>query len=204
MILLRLLVLVAALVGSGPLTGRAQDGTPAAGLVPVPAACTADRRSVAEIIAFLPETAATPSSERGGPIRHAEHATTVPLALPPGQPADAETVAAVTATMGQLFACYNADDLVGAFSLLSDGYIRAGFASGGGTRAELAARLARPATPVAGRYRAAAFVIIDAVVLADRRVAALLRVSDPDDDEPVLVYFVEQEGRWLIDEIPEP
>jgi hypothetical protein len=67
--IVRLLVLVTALVGSTSRATRAQDGTPAAGLVSVPAACDVEPRSIEEIIALFPETAATP--EQGGSIGHA-------------------------------------------------------------------------------------------------------------------------------------
>jgi hypothetical protein len=127
--------------------------------------------------------------------------------LSSGEPADAETVAAITATMGQLAACSNAGDRLGGLGAVSDGFIhalyQALFGNGGVTRAELEALLAPPATPATDGDRIEAFAITDVVVLADGRVAGVVVTSDPDE-EPLLIYFVELEGRWLIDEVPEP
>ena len=127
--------------------------------------------------------------------------------LPAGEPADAETVDAVTATVRHVFACFNAGDFRRALSLFSDDLVRSFGAEPGTNEADIEGFLA--ATPVATpeEERLALVRVVDVVVVADGRVAAVVVSIDPTtggiNELTDLVYFIEQDGQWLVDEVIE-
>jgi hypothetical protein len=181
-------------VGTAP-AGGAQEATPVAELVtPDPADCRVAPRPAASLATF----AGTPTAGVATPIG----AAPTPFVPPSGAPADAETVAGVTATALELFACYNADDLSRVVALFTDDYLRRSFAAEGVTDEALGVFAATPVARPAGEREAVA--VRDVRLLPDGRVGALLVGRDPAGDPPDFAdftVFVEREGRYLIDDV---
>ncbi len=162
---------------------------------PSPEECRVGRRS----LAALERLAATPS-----PIEspRPEGAEFVP---PPGEPADAEAVAAITATQRGALACANAGDRIRGMSLYSQDFIRRILADAA-TSGMPVERLYDLFTP-GGCVRPSDYVGILAVrearVLPDGRIGAFFDVvtgNDPSVVETDFVFFVKVRDRWLIDD----
>ena len=195
----RFVALVAALLALGLLgsAGLAQEATPAAGvaafpLTPDPAECTVEPRPVEEAVALVAQ--ATPAAAAA-----AEPAETV--AVPVGELADAETVAGVTATVREVYACFNAGDVARAFALVTDDVLR-GFAEEDPIpEEEVRAFLGATPAAVPAAQRVAILAITDVVRLPGGRAGALVAVADPAIPEgPETIHFTfERRGdRWLI------
>jgi hypothetical protein len=119
---------------------------------------------------------------------------------PPGDPADAQTVAAVNATWRQYVACLNAGDQPRMFALLSDRMVLRQLVvdiAFGVTEEALFDHFA--ATPVAlAPDQSAPFVpSADALVLSDGRVAV---VGPGDQGRGDVRVFVKAGDRWLLDD----
>lgn len=197
----RLSVVAVALVFGGAIaigvapTGGAQEATPVAELVtPDPAACQVAPRPPASLTAFL----GTPPAGMATPVG----SVPTPFVPPSGAAADAATVAGVTATAEELFACYNANDLARVVALFTDDYLRRSFAAEGVTAEALRLFAATPeARPAAERE---AISVRDVRLLPDGRVGALLVGRNPAGDPPDFAdftVFVERDGRYLIDDV---
>ena len=176
-----------------------QDATPVAlpqPIVPDPAECTVAPRPVEFFEQFL----ATPGTGAAA----SPAASPVPTDLPAGEPADPETVEAVTATVRQILACLNAGDTRRAASLFTDDYFARLFAQSGRLPPEQLAAIA--GTPVAapGLARTLLLAVRAVRVLADDRVGAIVVTDDPvappAGPQAAFVVFAEQDGRWLVDE----
>jgi hypothetical protein len=159
MLLGGLVAIGAMLSSAAPAAG--QDATPAADFVtPDPAACTVEARAFEEVVAL----AATPAA--------ATPPVTMPVASPiaAGEPADAETVQAVTETVAELYACLEADEPLRAYALFSDGALRQ----------LLAEDLLQPEGVIQGLGPREAFRIEEVRTLPDDRAAAVIafRVSE--------------------------
>jgi hypothetical protein len=192
--------IAAVLVGLSP--ARAQEATPAASpVVPANEECDGEALTLNELLPLI-------SAGSGAPTPVV--ITPVPLEdIPAGTPADAETVAALDATVRELVACANARDPFRAVALISERYaqelannllaIQAG--------AEVDVRGLLPLTlpenidpnqPVAVRP------VTEARVLEDGRAGALVYASSaglPGVEAVGFVLFVEEDGRWLIDRV---
>ena len=125
--------------------------------------------------------------------------------VPEGEPADDETVAGVTATANELYACYNANAFLQVFALHTDEYMARSFAEEGITEVAvgyLAATL-EPNPPEAWQ----SIGVQDVTLLPDGRVGALLVGHNPVGAGVGFVdyyIFIEQDGRYLIDEVVFP
>ena len=178
----------------------AQDATPAAQAFPMtpdPAECTVEPRPVEEFVAIA--AAATPVA--------AAAARRETVEVPVGPLADADTVAGVTATVREVFACFNAGDIRRAFSLLTDEAIR-GFAEEDPIPAEeLRGFLGATPAAVPAAGRSTILAVTDVVLLADGRVGALVASTDPlaEEEETTTVHltFERADGRWLVDDFVE-
>lgn len=107
-------VAISALV-LAPLPGRAQEGSPAAGEGIV---CAAEPHDIEELIGFY-------FSLEGTPLATPEMASAASEAeLPSGEPADAETVAAVHAVLEQVFVCFETEQYPRAFALMTEDLAR--------------------------------------------------------------------------------
>lgn len=173
----------------------AQEATPVAELVtPDPALCQVAPRPPESLAAFVGTPPAGPSTPVG--------AAPTPFVPPAGAAADATTVAGVTATAQELFACYNANDLARVVALFTDDYLRRSFAVEGVTAEALRLFAAPPeARPAAERE---AISVRDVRLLPDGRVGALLVGRNPAATPPDFTdftVFVERDGRYLIDDV---
>ena len=197
-----LAVLLLALVTLLPITGRTQEATPGIGFgVPDPALCTVEPRP----IAFFAQFAGTPTAEQAAQQTAMEVATPVTaFQLPEGEPADPETVAGVLDTLQRLGACLNAGALLSYAALFTDDYWQREIAQFGPPPAEELAFLSGTPQALPAEARVGLLAILDVRELPNGRVAGLFDVTDPFETPPGPArfswVFVEQDGRWLIDE----
>jgi hypothetical protein len=175
----------------------AQDATPAVELVtPDPADCRVEPRTVENLMAFV----ATPQSGLASPASRA--ATPDAAVVPEGSPADAATVAGVTATARELYACYNANAFLRVFALFTDSYMARSFVAEGIT-AE-AVKLLGTSIPPQAKDDWMSVGVQDVRVRSDGRIGAFLVSRNPmggDTTSTDYYIFVERDGRYLIDAV---
>ncbi len=199
----RLLILVAlalfTLAAAAPLTAHAQDATPAGDRdVPDPSECSIGPATADEVLTLFHDLAATPTSATPA------GADLPSFIQPEGEPADAETAAAVAAATRELLACTNAYGFLGLVAVASDRHVRDVLAQDIATgvteeaMAEFLAAAPEPPTP----EQSVAFVDVrDVVVLDDSRIGAVVVGDEPGVGELTLYFiFVEEDGRYLLDE----
>jgi hypothetical protein len=147
--------------------------------------------------AFFETLAGTPeaSANEGIPEQDSAEATPTPFAMPEGDLADEETVAAVTALYEQLIACLNVGDFLRAYALYTDDYLLRNLSE------EAIARLQATPVPTDESMRSEFGGLLDARLLEDRRVAALVTISNPQSGD-VLIHAIlrEEDGRLRIDD----
>jgi hypothetical protein len=195
--LLVILAVCAGLLTAAPAIAAAQQATPGAGPgeitgVPDPAECTVEPRSYENITAIF----ATPVA--GAP---AMEATPAAPELPGGDPVDAETEQAVLATLRETVACINAQSFWQITAFYSDDFLRELLTGGGVFTEDDYNELTTP-QPLPEDQRTEIIEVLGVQMLPDGRVAALVvgdDLSNPKPASPTLFYFIEQEGRWLID-----
>src|SRR5688500_4779671 len=181
-----------------PRAGRAQDATPPSGSIPEPAECQVEPRPTEDLMALW---AGFATPEAGDAVASPDAGTPF-TGLPAGEPADAETIDAVTATVREVFACFNAGDFVRSFSLYTDNLVQS-FGPELGMSAEDARTFleGETATPVPEDQRIVLISVTNVVVMDDGRVGAIVVSNDPtvepEGAETALVSFVEENGRWL-------
>ena len=181
-------VLVAgALLAGGLQPTLAQDATP---IVPDPSECVVEPRTVDNIVDLTMNGDYVPDPDIAAGK------------LPTGEPAPADAVAAIDATMRQFVACANNNDIPRMLALLTDNGAQyfLDFESTI-TEEQLRAMAAVPPSPVADDEREMFAPLLDAVLLPDGRIGGLVGTSSPGD--AVYVIFKEQDGLWLGDEIIE-
>jgi hypothetical protein len=166
----------------------AQDGTPTVDFgTPDPAECQIAPRSIESIAAAL-----------GTPVAGTSTRVTPESDGTVGQPADAETVAAVTALARQATACGNAGDYRRVFALYTDNGLRVFAADRGMTAEQLAGALA--ATPVPLPEEAWQGVRVrDVRIQSDGRVTAFIDFRSPQGIGSVFVALVHQDDRYYVD-----
>ena len=198
------LVVVLSFALTGVRVASAQEATPAiTGDAPDPAECQVEGRTADELIELWYE-----ENDEGTPVLATPemdaHMASVPVPL--GEPADAETVAGVTATVREVFACFNAGDFGRATALFSEDLTRQFGPSPEETPEDVRAflEMAEPA-PEEGRIQLLA--VTDVSVMEDGRVGAFVVSVDPtvppEGAETALVLLVEEGDRWLVDEVVE-
>ena len=179
-------------------------------ITPDPSECT-ETVTVDELLARLnvTEVPATPESTAVATPLVPEEETASPAAqvsLPDGDPADEATIAAVTKTMRQVLACENAGNTLGSFALLSDSFVRESQAEEPFTKDD-AALLAASPEALPADVRATLYAVHDVRVLAGGRIGALVETDFPDQPpdgiEVDFLFFIEQDGRYLIDDVIE-
>ena len=190
--------------GDGGLPGFGAPGTadPAAD-APAPEECRVAPRSREEVLALLGDPAGrTVESDVSEPIPAYE-----PIAsLPRGVPAEAGTISLIRATIRELNACENADDLFRGFALVTDGFLRSR-PGGPGEVGAAADMLATPPSPRPVGERSLMPTVHDVRLLADGRVGAVVdgvaTVAWPDSGTTLWFVFVRQGDRYLLDEVRE-
>jgi hypothetical protein len=171
------------LVCHDPLRVTAQQATPTASAET--AACDVSPRSTGEILTIVGTTV---------------DATTSIAALPMGDPADAETTAAITQVLGEMAACLTAGDMLRFYALHSDEWLRRSLGAVEGMAIQT---ISIPTLDDGNRARYLGPWHVQ--ILADGRVlAAVLLVVNgdlrPDPDRTRVLLFVDRDGRWLVDE----
>ena len=170
--------------------------------VPHPAECITEPRPASSLLALMGDAPAMGDHGADG----------MALVAPPlpGEPADADTLAGVTATVREILACVNAGEYLRALALYSDDLVRRVFAQDGGLPFGDATAETVAATPGAGTaalpVRLALVDIRDVRVLPDARSSAVVVVGfaagrDVRAEPPVLIVFVKRHERWLEDEV---
>lgn len=109
------------------------------------------------------------------------YATPAPIDPPEGEPADADTVEADTATAMELYACLNANDFMRAFSLFTDDALVRGFMDDGYTQETFVTM----STPTAPMPTEAWVALKDVTVLNDGHIGAIVveRIPDSSSDD---------------------
>jgi ketosteroid isomerase-like protein len=212
-----LAVVLCSLIVASSARASAQDATPAAGVVPDPSECQVDPRAADELIAlWYPGGTPLAATPEGSPadvsgtaldVNEAGTPVGAVIDVPLGDPADAETIDAVTATVREVFACFNAGDFARALSLFSDNLVTSFGPEPGTSMEDAASFLQEAATPAPEDQRISLISVTNVVVMDDGRVGAIVVSNDPtvepEGAETVLVIFVEEEGGWLVDEVIE-
>jgi hypothetical protein len=178
-----------------PLPVMAQEASPAAEMS---VACDATPRDVEELVGFY-------FSPEGTPLPTPTMATAASeTELPTGEPADAETVAAVQTVLEEVFLCFENAQYARAFGLMTEDLARAvgpdlsnpAEDTPGELRAELEAQLA--STPAAGAtLQMALGEGRDVRVIEGGRVGGLWTVQG----DAAFLVFEQENGQWLLDEI---
>jgi hypothetical protein len=179
------------ILGLVPSAAGAQEATPVAGFTtPDPAECTVAPRTVDELKAYL--------ANPGTPAATPDPAT---FTVPTGDPASDEQVAGVTATINELNACVNANAFLRMFALYSDGYLARSI-TGEDLNPDALAYFATPVAPQAADKRMS-YQVQDIMVLDDGRIGAVIVTFSPYGGTYTSEWmaFVEQDGRYLMDEI---
>ncbi|MBW3631433.1 MAG: hypothetical protein KY456_00255 [Chloroflexi bacterium] len=180
----------------------AQDST-SLPVTPDPAECTAEPVTIDELLSLTGATPipGTPSAGTEGETA----ATPGAFALPEGEPADEETVTAVTASLREALACLNTGNFLTAFAFFSEDFQRRDLEEFPITEADVAFFEATP-EPLPAEFHASLLAVREARVLEDGRVGALVETIFPDEapgPQVDFIIFVQEDGRWLLDEIIE-
>ena len=194
-----LAALLVAALAAGHAPGLAQDATPAAfPVTPDPAECRVAPRPPEEVLALLAGTPAAAASPTVGRLS----AVGSEAELPAGEPADADTVAQIVATVRELIACNNAGQFARVFAFYTDGLIREAFGDPA-MAAQVATTFATP-PPV---LMTELLDVRGVRVLPDGRVGAVIEDRDPRQTVAFFMIFVRVGDRWLVDgqiDLPPP
>ena len=189
---LALAVLLAAAATLGrPAPAAAQRDYP---LTVDPADCAAEPRDLDDVLALWYEDGELVASP-------ADVEPPTEVTIPLGEPADAETTAAIEEAVVAVFACFEAGDFLAATALFTDELV-ASFGPEPGTSEEDARAFLEAGEPEDEEGRILA--ITDVMVLGDGRVGAFV-VEQATGEPPLSSYavFVEGDGGWLVDEVVE-
>lgn len=183
-------------------SAAAQDTT-ALPVTPDPAECTAEPVTLDELLALTGATP-IPGTPSGG-MEEETAATPEAFALPEGEPADDETVAAVTDTLRETLACINTGNFLTSYAFFSDDFKRRDLEEFPITEADVPFFAATPEA-LPAEMHASLLAVREARVLEDGRVGALVETIFPDEapgPQVDFIIFVQEDGRWLLDEIIE-
>ncbi len=189
-----LLLALAMLLAPAAGATRAQETATPTADVPAPEECLIAPHPIPVFPAGVGQrAAATP-----GPLV----STPAPAFVPPrGEAADAETVAAVTATVREALACRNAGDFLRAYALFTDDMLVDLF--GGPSTVDLDVVLAvnEGPKPVPKARRLALVAISDVTLLPDGRAGAIVETRGARRAFRDYLFFAFDPvtGRWLID-----
>jgi hypothetical protein len=164
-------------------------------ITPDPAACQVDPRSIDEVLALWYGAEGSPPAAAPLP-RQAEDADSV--SIPVGSAADAATVAEITATVTEVFACFAAGDVPRALALFTDELVR-GFGPMGPVE-EARAFLEAVPEPGPAEEMDLIIAVTDVMALADGRIGAFVVTQGEEGADVGYVIFAHPGDRWLLDE----
>ncbi len=147
--------------------------------------------------AFFQQVAATPMAEGQDAAEDSASPVASPSAftMPEGEAAGEEAVAEVTALYEQLIACLNAGDYLRAYAFYSDEYLQRNLS------AEAIASLEATPVPVEESTQTEFGSVLDARMLEDGRIAALVLTSNAQTGDTVLFSILSQGDQgWRIDD----
>lgn len=185
---------------SSTIPAGAQEATPAAGssefpLEADPALCTVEPRATEDLLAIW-------FPEEGSPVAEAALADEPPTeaTIPLGAPVDDEAIiAGVTATVHEVFSCFEAGDFQRATALFTDD-LASQFGPGPEeTREDVVAFLEATPVTAADDEGTQILAITDVMLLDDGRVGAFA----VDEVGTAYVIFEQAGDRWLVDEVVE-
>lgn len=208
-LILAVVLVVAAAIIAAQVFGSDDDGAPdddsagvptrVAGMaenIPPPELCRVPPRPVAQMQSLVATPAATPA----------------PVVAPPppavGTPADLATAEEIAAVYREAVACLNAGNFARAYALYSDDYVRrilAGAAAHTGIDPALVAIVIATPSPSPPMTWTAIVAQGGVELLPDGRASAVFvtvavqQSADPDAARPHVIFFVNDNGRWLID-----
>lgn len=188
------------LIAIMPAVVSAQSGTPVGGRdVPDASECTVAPGVAADVLALFREMAATPTAPSTSGT-----ANPTPFVPPSGQPADAETTAAIVTATREIIACTNSYGFLGLVTVSTHRHIRDIMTvdlANGMTEADVAAFYADTPEPPTPEQSVAFGEVRDVVVLDDGRVGALVVGDEPGAPSyPLYFIFVKENDRYLLDE----
>ena len=165
----------------------AQEGTPDAA-----ATCEAIEPRDAEFFANLAQSAeATPADASAGQEEQRPEASPVSAQLPDGEVADDATIAEVTALYETLIDCLNRADYLRAYALYSEEYLLVNLS------ADALAQLDATPVPVESSTQTAFGGVLDARVLEDGAIAALVTTNNPNTGELLIKSTMTREDDGL-------
>jgi len=190
-----LLILLAALALHSSPSARAQA---------TPITQTIDAPAPNECLVARPEALYFPNSViQAAPATPAPIVTepAPPFTPPAGDPADAETIAAITATVREALACRNAGDYLRAYALFTPEMIAQLFGGPATIDPEVIAAAVEGPRPVPSARQLGIVAISDAVILPDGRVGAIVETATARRDFRDYLFFerAPEDDRWLID-----
>ena len=182
------LATTAAWLAAGP--AAAQEATSAVG---PPAACRVAPRPPDELAAIV--AAASPVPE----FPSVDTSVDTAADLPRGEPADAETAAAITDTAREFAGCLNAADYPRLLALMTERVVRGTVEQWGGL-ADVLAETGTPSADAGGTYVIKRVIVSWVRVLPDGRVGAVVEWKGKNVGEANFEIFVWDGGRWLLDD----
>lgn len=159
--------------------------------------CQIEPRSIDEVMAFWYPNGAAATPDSGDP----EPGSMTSVPAPLGKPADALTEEGIKATAREITACGNAEDQRRIFALFSDNLMRRLGAAD--IKPSLAdARASLEATPNPDEEQTRLLAVTDVSVMADGRVGAFIVFERSSDGvaHTELIVFVQERGRWVMDD----
>jgi hypothetical protein len=180
-------------IGAAPAV--AQQASPAASPAamtgaPDPADCTIAPRSYKNLQALI-----------ASPVAAAPAATPAAPTLPQGAPVDAQTQAAVLATIHEGVACINANKIMSLLAIYSDSFVNRFLSGQSITKAQYDQLVTAP--PLPPDKRTEIIAVKGLVKLPDGRVAVLIvgdDLSNPRPASPTLFIMAQHDGTWQIDD----
>jgi hypothetical protein len=171
---------------------------------PNPEECTVEPRSIDELLVVVGSPPPAGSGEQNSAARAA---SPEPFELPAGEPADAQTVAGVTETVRQLFACMNAGAPLRGMSRVTDEFIQTQVGYQVYDEDTLASFQASP-MPRPEEQQVQLLGVREVTLHADGRVGALIDYFDPAAaiesalgfETDLFVFEQQSDGAWHLDE----
>ena len=164
---------------------------------PLPEECRITPREPEVVLALAAMPAASPTPDLSEP------ANPTAFVAPEGEPADAATVAAVTAVLREQYACLNAGETLRFYALVTDAFLRRETFAAGPPDPNA---LGRPPEPLPLENQTVVFGIRDVRVLPDGRVGVFEDVGTvgtaavPPTETTNFNVLVKVGDRWLLDE----